>query len=128
VVAEHNDERHETARTSAESETTLIEKAFLMGVGAAVFAKDKAEDLAEELVRRGRMTQEDSESFVGRIAHEADEMTSSAKKTIEAETTKAVEGMGLASKADIERLEAELSELKELIASLRPIEGGSSDS
>ncbi len=127
-MAEHDTKKDKKPEAPSVSDTTLIEKAFLMGIGAAVFAKDKAEELAEELVRRGRMTQEDSESFVGRITHEAEEATSSAQKAVETETAKVVERMGLASKADLERLEAELSEIRELIASLRPIEGGPSDS
>lgn len=97
----------------------LIEKAFLIGIGAAMTAKDKAEELADELVKRGQITRDESESFVGRVASKADEATSSASKTIAEETGRAVAAMGLASKKDLERLEAELTEIKALIASLR---------
>lgn len=103
----------------------LIEKAFLMGIGVAMTAKDKAEELADELVKRGQLSKEESDSFVGRVATRADEATAHTRATIAEETGRAVATMGLASKKDLERLETELTEIKALIASLRP---GSSES
>lgn len=102
------------------SETGLIEKAFLMGLGATSVAREKAEELADELIKRGQMTKTESEGFVGRLANKADETTNSLGKTVAKETAKVVEGMGLASKKDIARLEAELTEIKALIAQSRP--------
>ncbi len=102
------------------SETGLIEKAFLMGLGATSVAREKAEELAEELIKRGQMTKSESEGFVGRLANKADETTTSLSKTVAKETAKVVEGMGLASRKDIARLEAELTEIKALIAQSRP--------
>jgi len=101
-------------------ETGLIEKAFLMGLGATSVAREKAEELADELIKRGQMTKTESEGFVGRLANKADETTTSLSKTVAKETAKVVEGMGLASKKDIARLEAELTEIKALIAQSRP--------
>ncbi|PKQ30163.1 MAG: hypothetical protein CVT60_01600 [Actinobacteria bacterium HGW-Actinobacteria-10] len=98
----------------------LIEKAFLMGIGVAMTAKDKAEELADELVARGQMTKDESDSFVGRVAVKADEASAQARTTVAEETGKVVASMGLASKKDLERVEAELTEIKALIASLRP--------
>ncbi|MBE0416400.1 MAG: hypothetical protein IBX63_01365 [Coriobacteriia bacterium] len=126
-MAGHDTEKDKPTSTP-EIDTGLIEKAFLMGLGAAFFAKDKAEELADELVKRGRLTREDSDSFTGRLVDQADSAAASAQKTVSEETAKVVERMGLASKADLARLESELTEIKALIASLRPVEGGSGDS
>lgn len=104
----------------ARSDVGLIEKAFLMGIGVAMTAKDKAEELADELVARGQMTKDESDTFVGRVATKADEASAQARKTVAEETGRAVASMGLASKKDLERVEAELTEIKALIASLRP--------
>jgi polyhydroxyalkanoate synthesis regulator phasin len=117
----------ETKTNVPDSELGLIEKAFLMGVGAAVFAKDKAEELADELVKRGQLSKAESESFVGRMANKADEATSSATRAVAHETAKVVEGMGLASKKDLESVEAELTEIKAMIASLRPSPGDTTE-
>lgn len=113
-MTEHNDK---DAKQGVE--TGLIEKAFLMGLGATVFAREKAEELADELIKRGQITKSDSEGFVGRLSDKADETTSSLGKAIAKETTKVIEAMGLASKKDVERLQVELTEIKALLASRR---------
>ncbi len=102
------------------AETNIIEKAFLMGLGAAFLAKDKAEELADELVKRGTMTRDESGSFVGKVTTQAHDTTASARKTVSEETAKVADGLGLVSKKDFERLEAEMAEIKALIASLKP--------
>lgn len=95
-----------------------------MGLGAAVFAKDKAEELANEMVKKGQMTREESETFIGKVATKADEATTSVQKTVSEETEKAVKRMGLVSKSDLEVLQDELTEIKAMIASLRPEASG----
>jgi len=122
-MTESNDKGQE--RTS---ETGLIEKAFLMGLGATSFAREKAEELADELIKRGQMTKTESEGFVGRLANKADETTSSLGRAVAKETARVVEGMGLASRKDIERLEAELTEIKALIVAERTGSGDSNES
>ncbi len=111
---------HAQAPGATSGEASIIEKAFLMGLGAAFLAKDKAEELAEELVKRGEMTKDESGTFVGKVATQAKDATSSARKTVSEESAKVAEGLGLVSRKDFDRLEAEIAELKALIASLKP--------
>lgn len=125
-MAEHDTDKDQAK--APEAEAGLVEKAFLMGMGAAFLAKDKAEELADEMVKRGRMTREESDSFAGRLVKQADSAADSAQKTVSEETARAVKRMGLASKDDLARLENELTEIKAMIAAMRPIEGGSSES
>lgn len=108
---------------SAADDLGLIEKAFLMGIGAAMVAKDKAEELANELVERGKLTKEQSDSFVNRLASQADSASKSVQTTIAREVERVVEGMGLASAKDVEEIRDELTEIKAMIASLRPAGG-----
>lgn len=105
--------------TGASAETNIIEKAFLMGLGAAFLAKDKAEELADELVKRGTLTKEESGSFVGKVSAQAHDATSAARKSVTEETAKVADGLGLVSKKDFERLEGEIAEIKALLASLK---------
>ncbi len=112
----------ESDSTGKSADVGLIEKAFLMGLGAAVFAKDKAEELAEEMVKRGQMTKSESETFIGKVATKADEATTSVQKSVAEETEKAVKRMGLVSQADLAGIQDELTEIKAMLASLRPSE------
>lgn len=110
-------------KTSAGEDLGLIEKAFLMGVGAAMLAKDKVEELADELVSRGKLTSEQSDTFVNRLVTQADSTTKSVQSTVSREVERAVSGMGLASTRDLDDVRSELTEIKALIASLRPVGG-----
>lgn len=110
-------------KTSAGEDLGLIEKAFLMGVGAAMLAKDKVEELADELVSRGKLTSEQSDTFVNRLVTQADSTTKAVQNTVSREVERAVSGMGLASAKDVADVRSELTEIKALIASLRPVGG-----
>jgi len=112
-------------KTRVNEDLGLIEKAFLMGVGAAMLAKDKVEDLADELVQRGKLTSEQSDTFVNRLVTQAESTSRSVENTVTREVERAVSGMGLASAKDLAEVRAELTEIKALIASLRP--GGGSE-
>lgn len=114
-------EKDSTGKTP---EVGLIEKAFLMGLGTAVFAKDKAEELANEMVKKGQMTKEESDSFVGKVAVKADETSAAVQKTVAEETEKNVKRMGLVTQADLSGLQDELTEIKAMLAALRPTEAG----
>ncbi|MGB4594162.1 MAG: hypothetical protein WBI63_10380 [Coriobacteriia bacterium] len=115
-------------KTSTSDDLGLIEKAFLMGVGAALVAKEKVEELADELVDRGKLTREQSDTFVNRLANKADETGRSVQTTVAKETEKVVAGMGLASAKDLDDIRGELTEIKTLLASLRPLGGESEKS
>lgn len=106
--------------TGSGQDVGIIEKAFLMGLGAAVVAKEKVEELAEELIKRGTITREQSDSFVNRLASQAEEAGKSAQSAVSRGTEQAITGVGLASARDLETLREELTEIKGLIASMRP--------
>jgi len=114
-------------KTTTGEDLGLIEKAFLMGVGAAMLAKDKVEEFADELVSRGKLTSDQSDTFVNRLVTQADSTTKSVQSTVSREVERAVSGMGLASAKDLDDVRSELTEIKALIASLRPV-GGSEQS
>lgn len=113
--------------TDEKQDIGLIEKAFLMGLGAASLAKQKAEALAEELVERGTLTREQTDNFVNRLAAQAEEAGRSAQDVVTHGTERAISGVGLASAKDVEEIRAELTEIKALIASLRPTGAAASD-
>jgi len=108
--------------TGKAGDSGLIEKAFLMGLGAAMFAKDKAEEFANDMVKKGQMTKEESDSFIGKVAVKADEASTTVQKTVAEETEKNVKRMGLVTQADLAGLQDELTEIKAMLASLRPTE------
>lgn len=108
-------------KSGAGQDIGLIEKTFLMGIGAAVLAKEKTEELAEELIRRGKITREESESFINKLAAEAERASQTAQGAVTHGAEQAIAGVGLASAKDVDEIRAELTEIKALIAALRPV-------
>lgn len=99
----------------------LIERAFLMGIGAAMLAKDRVQELADELVSRGKMTRDEAGTFVNRMYAEADEANRNLQNTVARETERIMGNMGLATSKDIASIREELTEIKTMIVAQRPM-------
>lgn len=102
------------------AELGLIEKAFLIGVGAASLAKEKAEELAEELIQRGSLNRDEADDFVGQLMNDAKEAGRNAQDNVTRGAERAIAGVGLASAKDVEELRAELAEIRAVLEELRP--------
>lgn len=110
-----------TENTSGGQDVGIIEKAFLMGIGAAMLAKDKAQDLADMLIERGAMTRDESREFVDRLTEQAQEAGRTAGDVMGTEAERMATKLGLATSKDVEQIRAELSDIKAQIASMRPM-------
>lgn len=108
-------------------ELGLIEKAFLIGVGAASLAKEKADELAEELIKRGSLTREEADDFVGQLMDDAKEAGRTAQENVSRGAERAISGVGLASAKDVEELRSELAEIRALLEEIRPKAGAAAD-
>ena len=47
----------------------LVEKTLLAGLGAVALTKERADDLVDELTKRGRMTGEEAREVVDELTH-----------------------------------------------------------
>ena len=102
----------EPADDSRSSLRELLEEVFFAGVGAVALTKDRADELADELVRRGRMAPSDARAIVdemtGRWRGEAlrfGERTSSNLAGVMRE-------LGLVTRREWEELELRLSQVE----------------
>ncbi len=94
----------------------LWKKAFLVGLGATAVTVEKIQELANELVERGEMTQKDAKSFSEdlkeRAMKEKEQLEKKVKDTVETQLSSAVKSLGLVTKADFDKLKKELDSLK----------------
>jgi polyhydroxyalkanoate synthesis regulator phasin len=97
----------------------LIKKAVLTGVGIASLTKDKIEDLAKELVVKGKMSEQEGEKLVQEMLNRAEESRTTINNQTENLVRKTITKMQLARSEDIELLKAEVEKLREEIASLQ---------
>ncbi|NOR26268.1 MAG: hypothetical protein GQ542_18145 [Desulforhopalus sp.] len=97
----------------------LIKKAVLTGVGVASLTKDKIEDLAKELIDKGKMSEQEGEKLVQEMFSCAEESRETMKSQTESVVQNAIAKMKLARVEDVELLKTEIERLREEISSLK---------
>ena len=102
----------ESKGTAAQGIRDLIERAFLVGMGAAAFTKDRAQEVVEEFVRRGQISGEEGRDMVDRLASRSRDEARSALKKADSSLQGAYRDMGLITKRDIEDMEFRLRQLE----------------
>ena len=100
---------------SAFAPAGIVEKAFLLGIGVLETTRDKTQELANDLIEQGRVSQGDAKKVADRINEIAEEQQAAMRKTVAAETQKAIKTSGGVTHADYEKLEAEIAELKDML-------------
>lgn len=94
----------------------IIKKSMLTGIGLALIAKDEIEDLANELVKKGKMSEKEGNKFLEDLRKRYDET----QKQLEARVQKTVKDF--MKKADVvtgdelKGLKKEVRELKKAIS------------
>lgn len=97
----------------------LIKKTLLTGIGVAALTKDKIEDLAKELIVKGKMTEEEGEKLVQEVLDRAEESRENMKTQTEELVQKSIAKMKLARVEDIDALKAEIEKLRKEISALK---------
>ena len=97
----------------------IVEKAFLLGLGVLETTKEKTEELANDLIEKGKVSQSDAKKVGDRIGAIAAEQQETFRKTVATETEKAIKTSGGVTREDYDKLQAELAELKAMIAAQR---------
>lgn len=95
-----------------------IENAFLMGFGALDMTKDKATEISDQLIERGRMSKSDAKAVTDKIGEVAVKQQEVIQATVAKETDRAMKTAGVATKEDLDEIRGEISEIKELLAKL----------
>jgi polyhydroxyalkanoate synthesis regulator phasin len=95
----------------------IVEKAFLLGLGVLETTREKTADLANDLIEKGKMSKGEAKKVADQISEMAEKSQESLRKTVAVETEKAIKSSGGITRADYDKLAAEIAELKAMIAS-----------
>ncbi|MBI5869830.1 MAG: hypothetical protein HZB44_02565 [Actinobacteria bacterium] len=90
----------------------LMEKVLLLGVGAASLTRDKVDELANELVKRGQMTKEEGEAFIKEAAGSAKESGANIKEMASDTYQDTLRAMGVATREHVDELDHRLTVLE----------------
>jgi len=102
----------------------LIERTFLIGVGAAAFTKDRVQDLVEEFVRRGELSGDEGREMVDRLVARSRDEARSAVKRADSSLQGALRDFGITTRRDLEDLEMRVRQLEHRVALLEPTAAG----
>ena len=93
----------------------FFEKAYLAGLGAFSVTRDKAKEIVDELVEKGKITAEEAPKFLKDVIAKAEEGKKELELRIQKGTEDALNKLNVASKADVEAINKKLDLiLKEL--------------
>lgn len=94
----------------------FLKKGFLLGLGAAVSGKEKLEGKLKELVEQNEITQEQAKSILNNFVEKGEMKKEEWDTKQQEQTKKMVEGLGVATKDDINELRSRLTALEEKLA------------
>ncbi len=89
----------------------LGRKMFLGGLGLASLTKERANEIAQELIKKGELSQSESKEFVIDIMDKAEKEKDRLIEKIKPEIDKSLEKMNFASKKCVDNLEKKIDEL-----------------
>ncbi len=89
----------------------LGRKMFLGGLGLASLTKERANEIAQDLIKKGELSQSESKEFVIDIMDKAEKEKDRLIEKIKPEIDKSLEKMNFASKKCVDNLEKKIDEL-----------------
>lgn len=86
----------------------MLKDLLYAGIGAAVVMKEKVEDEVKKLEENGKIKTTDAKSFLESIEKKGQEEESRIKEELKSTLKEIIDELGLATKADIEKLKEDL--------------------
>jgi polyhydroxyalkanoate synthesis regulator phasin len=97
----------------------LMKKAALASVGFASLTSEKVEELANDLIVKGKMTELEGRKFVDELKAKAAESRESMKQQTDSAVDKALGKLNLAHADEVKVLKDEIAAMKEELAALK---------
>jgi len=86
----------------------MLKDIIYTGVGAATIFKEKVEEELKKLEEKGKIKTDDAKSFLESIEQKGKEEEQKAKEELKSTLKEIIDELGLATKADLEKLKEEL--------------------
>jgi polyhydroxyalkanoate synthesis regulator phasin len=93
----------------------LLHKAWLFGVGVFDFTKEKVDDLVQEMVQRGEITQQESPEAVKQLLAKAQDAQQALWEKVKELTQAAIDEINVAKASQVEALEKRVAALEEAL-------------
>ena len=91
----------------------LVKKAMFTGIGVMSLTKEKVEDIANEFVAKGKLSEQEGKKLVNDLLERSEESKGELKKQVEAVVKSTLAKMDIATKSDMEALKSDLAGLRD---------------
>jgi len=89
-----------------------IHKMFLAGVGLAAMTKDKIDEHVKELVEKGKLSEKEGREIADEMLKKSKQAKDDLEKQVEKQVQQTLQSLQIASKEDVEKLEARIEKLE----------------
>lgn len=93
----------------------FLEKGLLLGWGALALTREKAEEIVNELIEKGRVSEEDSAEVLKNLMARAEDEKQAVEDRIHGALDKAVQRLNPATGEDIGELKEQLDRIEQLL-------------
>jgi polyhydroxyalkanoate synthesis regulator phasin len=90
----------------------IVKKAMMTGIGMALLAKDEMEDLAREVVEKGKMTEQDGKNFINELQKRYEDVQGKLEERVERTVKEILKKMDVVTGEDLKAIKREIRELK----------------
>lgn len=90
----------------------IIKKSLLTGVGLAVVTKDKVEEIAKDLIEKGKLSEKEGQALVDDLVKKSEQARKDLQAKIESAVQDAVGRLNVATKDDIGKILARIEQLE----------------
>ena len=93
----------------------IVKKAMLTGIGMALLAKDEMEELAREVVDKGKMTEQDGKKFLNELQKRYEDVQGKLEERVERSVKDILKKMDVVTGEELKAIKKEIRELKKAI-------------
>ena len=90
----------------------MIERAFLIGMGAAALTKDRVQSIVDELMRRGQLSGEEGKDMVEKLVARSREEARTALQKADSSMQGTYRNLGLVTKRELEDIDFRIRQLE----------------
>jgi len=94
----------------------LVRKTMLTGIGLALLAKDEMEDLAKEVVEKGKMTEKDGKKFLEDLQKRYEDVQTKLEDRVEKTVKDFLKKADVVTSEDLKAIKKEIRELKKAVS------------
>lgn len=90
----------------------IVKNAVYAGLGAAFLTKEKIDELASDLIAKGKLSKEEGKNFIEDLLHKSEKAKDQLELWINRRVEEKIAQLDLATKGDLAELERKINELQ----------------